>query len=298
SDPADPTWEVNGAHDWNGGGLHFSQDYGFGLVDATAAVRLSESWQKQSTYADLSWETVSHTDNSAIPDGGSVSNTITVDTSLRMEKAVVDLNITHPHPQDLIVTLTSPSGTVATLAHNPENGTGTGIVFEMTANNFWGEDAKGNWTLTVTDSVTSNKGTLNGWTLETLGDASNTPTTYVYTDEFATAAGNTRGVLHDTSGTPGINTAAVTTDSWLDLNPGAVDTIAGRTLQIGTDTVLKTAWAGDGNDTIIANNAGDTIEGGRGNDTIVAGAGGDNLWGGPGNDVFVLKALSPTSDTI
>ena len=34
----------NNVIDWNGGGLHFSRDYGFGLIDAYAAVRLAESW--------------------------------------------------------------------------------------------------------------------------------------------------------------------------------------------------------------------------------------------------------------
>ena len=37
-------WSYNGADNWNGGGMHFSNDYGFGLVDALAAVRLAESW--------------------------------------------------------------------------------------------------------------------------------------------------------------------------------------------------------------------------------------------------------------
>ena len=100
---------------------------------------------------------------------------------------LVDLNITHIHPQDLTVTLTSPDGTSALLVSHAPNGTGTGIVFESSANNFWGEDAKGNWTLAVSDTVAGNTGTLNGWTLQALGDSWSTPTTYVYTDEFATA---------------------------------------------------------------------------------------------------------------
>ena len=181
SDPTNAGWTTNGAHDWNGGGLHFSQDFGFGLVDATAAVRLAESWQKQSTFADMSSETVGHTDNLAIPDGsGSVSSTITLGSSLRLDKVVVDLNITHPYVSDLTVTLKSPDGDSAVLVSHPASGTGTGIVFETTANNFWGEDAKGNWTLTVTDSVAGNAGTLNGWTLQALGDAPTTPTTWLH----------------------------------------------------------------------------------------------------------------------
>src|SRR5207245_10485232 len=116
TDPTSTGWQTNGAHDWNGGGLHFSHDYGFGLVDATAAVRLAESWQKQSTYADMSVQTVSHTDNVKIPDGtGSVQSTITLGSSERLDKVVVDLNVTHPNVSDLTVTLTSPDGTTAIL---------------------------------------------------------------------------------------------------------------------------------------------------------------------------------------
>lgn len=299
SDPTNTGWQTNGAHDWNGGGLHFSHDYGFGLVDATAAVRLAESWQKQSTYADMSVQTVNHTDNLKIPDGtGSLQSTITLGSSERIDKMVVDLNITHPHVGDLTVTLTSPTGTTAVLASHPAGGAGSGIVFETTANNFWGEDAKGDWTLTVTDSVSGNIGTLNGWTLQALGDAPNTPTSYVYTDEFATAAGASRQVLTDASGSATINTAAVTTGSYLDLNPGATDTIAGKILQIAANTIIKNVWAGDGNDTIIANDFGDTIQGGRGNDTIVAGHGADVFYGGPGSDTFVFKFLTTAVDVI
>jgi subtilisin family serine protease len=36
-------WTWNGATNWNGGALHHSADYGYGLVDALAAVRLAES---------------------------------------------------------------------------------------------------------------------------------------------------------------------------------------------------------------------------------------------------------------
>lgn len=299
SDPTNTGWQTNGAHDWNGGGLHFSNDYGFGLVDATAAVRLAESWQKQSTYANMSTESASHTDNAAIPDGsGSLQSQITFASSLDVEKMVIDLNVTHAHVADLTVTLTSSSGTTALLASHPSGGTGSGIVFETTANSFWGEDAKGTWTLTVTDSVSGGIGTLNNWTLTALGDAPNTPATYVYTDEFATAAGASRQILNDAGGSATINTAAVSTGSYLDLNWGATDTIAGKALQIGASTIIKNVWAGDGNDTIIANDFGDTIQAGRGDDTIVAGHGADVLYGGPGSDTFVFKFLTAAVDVI
>ena len=37
-------WLVNGAANWNGGGMHYSQDYGYGMVDAYNAVRMAEAW--------------------------------------------------------------------------------------------------------------------------------------------------------------------------------------------------------------------------------------------------------------
>ncbi len=46
-------WTTNGADNWNGGGLHYSLDYGYGEVDARAAVRLAETWQNQETQANL-----------------------------------------------------------------------------------------------------------------------------------------------------------------------------------------------------------------------------------------------------
>ncbi len=51
SDPShyeEYVWSFNSADNWNGGGLHFSNDYGFGLVDAKAAVRLAETWGSSS----------------------------------------------------------------------------------------------------------------------------------------------------------------------------------------------------------------------------------------------------------
>ncbi|HEX5328229.1 MAG TPA: M10 family metallopeptidase C-terminal domain-containing protein, partial [Acetobacteraceae bacterium] len=131
-----------------------------------------------------------------------------------------------------------------------------------------------------------------------LGDSPTTPVDYIYTDAFATAVGQQRSVLTDDTGLARINTAAVTTGSYLDLHAGATDQIAGRALQIGADTIVRNLWAGDGNDTIVANDAGDTIQAGRGNDTIIAGLGGDTLSGGPGNDTFVFNAQPLSPDVI
>ncbi|PCJ23199.1 MAG: hypothetical protein COA94_08495 [Rickettsiales bacterium] len=37
-------WQFNGASTWNGGGLHFSYDFGFGCIDAHNALLLAQNW--------------------------------------------------------------------------------------------------------------------------------------------------------------------------------------------------------------------------------------------------------------
>jgi subtilisin family serine protease len=298
TDPTNSSWQANGATNWNGGGMHFSQDYGFGMVNATAAVRLAESWDMQQTYANMTTESSSHTDNLAYLGGCTVQSKISFASALDVQKMVVDLNISDANVTGLTVSLTSPSGTTAVLASHPANGTGSGIVFEMSANTFWGENAAGTWTLTVNDSTAGDSGVLNGWTLTALGDPASTPSTYIYTNEFATASGTSRLVLNDSSGNVTINTAAVTGGCTLDLHSGAVDTIDGRSLTVGAATIVKYLWAGDGNDMIFCNDAGDTVQAGRGNDTIVAGRGADTLSGGPGSDTFDFNFLKSAPDTI
>src|SRR4051812_2726804 len=51
-DTGSSSWATNGATNWNGGGNLVSHDFGFGLVDAHAAVRLAETWTSQNTAAN------------------------------------------------------------------------------------------------------------------------------------------------------------------------------------------------------------------------------------------------------
>src|SRR5690606_29008931 len=43
----------NGSKDWNGGALLASHDFGYGHIDAHAAVRMAESWMKTSVVGNL-----------------------------------------------------------------------------------------------------------------------------------------------------------------------------------------------------------------------------------------------------
>jgi subtilisin-like proprotein convertase family protein len=291
-------WQANGANNWNGGGLHVSHDYGFGLVDAHAAVRLAETWQAQSRYDNEYYLSTFRSVNQSIPDGFSgISDTVTMTGALQIDFVEVDLNLIHPYRGDLVVTLTSPNGTESVLVNRPGNGgdTGDNIVFTLSSTHHWGENSAGDWTLTVRDLANQDVGLLNSWTLNLYGDLDTTNDTYIYTNEFAYVNSISRQTLNDGLGIDTINAAAITSDTYLNLNPGSISTLAGNNLAISNGTIIEIAFSGDGNDQIIGNSAANTLFGGRGHDflnggveqdTLIGGSGHDILMGGSGNDIL------------
>ena len=72
-------WFLNNATDWNGGGMHFSNDYGYGMVNAYNAVRMAEVWSlfkpAQTSGNEKTWFNADDTDR-AIPDGGSLQTSV------------------------------------------------------------------------------------------------------------------------------------------------------------------------------------------------------------------------------
>ncbi|MBX9252748.1 S8 family serine peptidase [Desmonostoc muscorum CCALA 125] len=285
-------WQYNGANNWNGGGLHVSHNYGFGLVDALAAVRLAETWQKQSVLNNE--QSLSYNSGSlgrTIPDNNAtgISHTFTVAAGLEIDFVEVELNLTHSYRGDLVVYLTSPSGTESVLVYRPGNGEdeGDNIVFKFSSTQHWGENSAGNWTLTIKDFGPGDVGIFNSWKLNLYGDKDTVNDTYFFTNEYGIYGDTT---LTDTSGADTINAAAITSSSYLNLNPGSTSILNGTTLAISTGTVIENAFTGDGNDTIIGNSAANALSSGRGNDTLNGGAGNDTLRGGRGNDIYIVDS--------
>lgn len=287
-------WAYNHAEDWNGGGLHFSNDYGFGLVDAQAAVRLAETWTLGGVSANEVNTSASSTPSAAIPDKSteSVSFNFTLSDTARIDHVELDVGITHPNRGDLKITLTSPDGTVSTLLDRPKNGgdTADNLVFKLSSNAFWGETSGGTWTVTVSDGKKGNVGTVDTLTLTTYGDAITINDTYVFTNEYAGLASDAaRSAVEDTDGgIDTLNAAAVTASSVVDLRPGAASTLAGKTLTIANGAWIENAHTGDGADTITGNTLANALYGHRGDDRLVGGGGNDTLDGGAGTDTAVL----------
>lgn len=307
TDPTRTTWQVNHAANWNGGGLHSSTDYGFGLVNAHDAVRLAETWGGQSTYATLDVATNTAAPGIAVPDGvaGGVASGLNITRALNVDKVEVELSLQHTYVGDLRVSLISPTGTASILIDRPGNGASSSdnIVFSLVSNQFWGESSVGTWTLRVEDLRGTEVGTLGSWRLNVYGDDVTGNDRYVYTDEYGTYAQGTaaRRVLADAAGDDTLNASALTTDALIDLRSGAASIIAGQQLTIGATTKIERAFAGDGNDLVTGNELANWIWGGRGNDVLSGEAGDDRFVYGihsgsdaitdfGGNDKVVLTA--------
>lgn len=317
ADPNGTDWVYNTAKNWNGGGMHASHDYGFGKVDARAAVRLAETWYDTSTANNEQSRTAnSGAINAAIPDGSSMlARTLTMTGGLDVESAQVTLDLTHQRWGDLIVKLISPTGTESILVNRPGKVPGSAaadlgdassglLSFSFNTTHVRGEASVGNWTLQVIDAAGGHVGTLNNWKLDLYGATADSDDVYVYTNEFATTAGRTT-LADGNGGGDIINASAVTGNSMINLNNGSASTIAGKTLVISGD--VEKAYGGDGNDSLTGNALTNVLLGGRGNDTLSGGAGADRLQGGRGNDTmtggterdwFVIQKDAGSVDTI
>jgi len=311
-------WKYNGANNWNGGGLHTSYDYGFGNVDALAAVRLAETWTGTNTwFNEQTLSYISPTTNLGIPDLGKVSDTITVTDAIDLEYAEVILDFNHENLGDLVITLISPDGTESILLNragkapgssNEDSGDGAIILrHSFSSTNHWGENSLGDWTLQITDAQGNNVGTLNNWILKLYGKEADENDTYIYTNEYANLASGSRSILTDTEGTDAINAAAIDSNTTVNLNPGTVSHLAGQNLTIASNTTIENAFTGDGDDTLTGNTIDNLLYGGRGNDYINGGAGADiligaqdnnTLTGGADSDVFVIHSDNNATDTI
>lgn len=295
TDLANPSWTINAAGIWNGGGMMFSNDYGFGLVDARAAVRLAETWAAVSASANLVRATASAAPGLAIPDAvpGGLSSALDLGADLTLDRVQVSLDIRHTWIGDLTVTLISPDGTESLLIDRPGRTPGTtgfgssldDIVFTVSSNAFRGESSAGVWTLRVIDHEPGDTGRLVSWSLTALGDARGDDDLYVFTDAFAAlaAADPARGLISDAAGRNTINAAAVTGRVVLDLGAGA-GTIGGAALTLAAGSRIETVFGGDGADILTGDGFANRLIGGRGDDVLAGGVGDDWLEGGAGDD--------------
>lgn len=304
-------WSDNSSHSWNGGGMHTSNDYGFGEIDARAAVRLSEAWMTQSTAAnEYVYSASSGQLGLNVAAGETLTSSLAMNAGLNVEHVEIDFDAQVGRLGDLTVRLISPDGTQSILLNRqgkiPEGTSGASETDRgstqsgsfkytfMTTHDF-GESSAGDWTLQVTDATSGLPATVNGWSLRLYGSKSSPDDTYFYTDEYLDSVLNqaSRSVLDDAvNGVAGgrntLNAAAVTRDTTVNLLSG-VASMGGAALTIKNPSAIQNIVCGDGNDILVAGNEDALLDGGRGNNTLT---------GGAGKDFFVIHRRDAGSDVI
>jgi outer membrane murein-binding lipoprotein Lpp len=151
----DQGWVKNSAGNW------FSNSYGFGAVDAGAAVAMSKSYSNYLSSQQSASLTMHYTAGVNVPNGNTTGSTMTFNMSpsfSTVEQVITYINITSsPALSCNQIELTSPSGTKSILMH-AGNGFSNNGVYQTSipgtrfmSNAFYGESGTGTWTLRFLD---------------------------------------------------------------------------------------------------------------------------------------------------
>lgn len=171
----------------NGAGFRFHNYYGFGQVNADAAVALAKQITanlpplKSTADSSGAWLYSSGTISASIPDASAAGTISSIDVrhNLMIEAVKVQFTTTHPFISDLGVELISPSGTKNKIL-NINSGIVHGGVLaydaELLTNAFYGEPSGGVWKLKVIDGAPVDTGMLLNWKINVIGHVNQAPT--------------------------------------------------------------------------------------------------------------------------
>ena len=172
----------------SGNNYNFSHHFGFGVVDAGAAVDLARNWTNvpplrkstaESARINLSIPdaTADPMENIVVP-GTTVTSTLALDSHVAfIEYIQVDTHFDHGSFRDLETELISPAGNVSVLVPRLEIDPSYPRVpdhplteaFRLGSAKHLGESAEGAWTLKITDHRAETAGTLKSWSITAYG---------------------------------------------------------------------------------------------------------------------------------
>lgn len=141
----------------NGAGRQFNNSYGFGQVRVLDMIRDGAMFDGVTA--------PSFTSNAlenpvGIPDNDVVSIPFEMSAAAPLEDVQLFLNTDHNNIGQLRIELVSPAGTVALLKPEDFSDTTNGLVWNFSANTFWGEAATGTWQLNISDLSLGTAGTV------------------------------------------------------------------------------------------------------------------------------------------
>ena len=187
NDPGNLGWE-QGAAEYrdDSNRYHFNHEYGFGVVDAAAAVALAKSWTNLPALREVSVESAKI--DALIPDAYEAASietvtltlTLDIDTEIEFTEFVeIDTAFQHNSFRDLDIELESPSGAVSKLLpaydtvsddgnpdndHIPMRG-----PYRLGSARHLGEDPNGTWKLRITDVFRFGFGIIESWGITIYG---------------------------------------------------------------------------------------------------------------------------------
>lgn len=152
-DPTQNAWVVNG------GGLSVNLSYGFGAIDADAAVTLAENWGNVPHEVGVSTGVVAV--NQVVPDNtpGGISQIAHIDENIRIESVELVLNIQTPFVGDYRITLYGPYGTNSLFAKPRFEPQDNLVNYMFTSMRHWDETSRGDWRIEVQDRASPDEGT-------------------------------------------------------------------------------------------------------------------------------------------
>ena len=183
NDPSESKW-MEGAMKYGSNSHRYSynENYGFGVVDAGAAVELAKSWKELPPM-----RTVSHSSGNielAIPDLNDGNQPKTVISTIEVpnvngstpgftEHVEITVDFDHPSFRDMDQELVSPAGTVSVLSypdpHNIYLGKPLTERFRFASTKNLGENPVGVWELRIADHRTGHEGKLKAWSIKVRG---------------------------------------------------------------------------------------------------------------------------------
>ncbi len=145
-DPNQADWSVNGA------GYAINPNYGFGAIDAGAAVALARDWVN--VPHEIAVDTGVVPVNEPIPDNDAtgVDVAVEIDRNIRIETVELILNVQSNFIGDLEIWMTGPSGVRSTFAKSRfSDGQHNYTNYVFTSFRHWGEGSVGTWTIHIAD---------------------------------------------------------------------------------------------------------------------------------------------------
>jgi subtilisin-like proprotein convertase family protein len=167
--PTNPNWSTNGAGRWQ----HY--DFGFGAIDAAAAVSLAQTWTNRPPERDYLTPALLVDQPIADNSAPGVSSTITIPANMVVERVQLTLTAVHQRLGDLRIELTSPSGSKSLIADTRFD-FGPGYQdYTFTTVRHWDENPRGSWTLNISDREAGEIGSFSSWRLNIIGTAPRCP---------------------------------------------------------------------------------------------------------------------------